>query len=1115
MLIKRKWLAASIVAALGAAGATAIQFTDATLPSFLSGDGTGAGSVNTPKATGGDESTLETRRDLYIVVLDEEPLATYRGGVAGIDAPDRKTTARGESRIDVQGEDAKRYVAYLQDVQQDRVADLGRAVGRPLQVQKHMQHALNAVVTRLTADEAKTLAAQPGVSLVEAYTEYALDTDIGPGLIGAEPVWTGTTPGESRRFQGEGVVVGIIDSGINFGSPSFSVVDPVDGYRHVNELGAGKYLGTCAPGGVDAGRCNDKLIGGYDFVCDVQTDATNPSLTICNQPTVYREEPGFGDTNSHGTHVASTAAGNRRSVVYKGTPLRISGVAPRANIVAYDACYTSVTTGQGLCPNVSTVASINQAVADGVVDVINYSIGGGTSPWSDAVSQAFLNASGAGIYVAAAAGNSGPGPNTTGHHQPWVGTTAASQHGRGDFAYIMDVTSPAPVPATLRNLVLVEGGGSPSPSASLPATTPLRVSARINAVDDGCAAFTPGTFTGAIAVVRRGTCAFSIKVDNAVAAGAVAVVIANNQAGAISPSVPGVAVPVFSLSQAVADALRDFAAANGNALTASIPMGAVPQPNRADQLAGFSSRGPAANWGVLKPDLTAPGVNILAAVAGTTLTGSENAIGLLSGTSMASPHHAGSAALVRQARPGWTVAEIKSALMMTATPDVLLEDGATAANPLARGSGRIRIDQAIQAGLVLNETKDRYVAANPATGGNPAQLNLPNLVNGACVDRCVFTRTFRNTLSFRQSWSARVEGLSATVTPALFSLEPGATATVRITVHAASIAANSQFNFGTVILQPQAAGNPNQPVLRMPVAVAVRPPAVQLPAEVNVTVPAGGSASTTLPVGNSGGSRLLFTTSATGTGTVTIASTLPTAAGSGFRSSRYTDQTNPPGQYAADDFVVQDTMQLSTLIADGFLLTTTPLATATQSITWSIYPDAAGRPAGNPETGAAAAVWSYTALPTARGVGTANSTISLDLAAAGQNVTLPPGRYWLVVNARTTLANRWVWYASDTRAASSLPGLATITPAAGPWAAQPGFPGLSWLVDARAACGAPWLGTLTPAGGQVVPGASTNLMVPVNAAGLAPGRYSGYACVASNDPARPRVAVRVSLNVTP
>ena len=88
--------------------------------------------------------------------------------------------------------------------------------------------------------------------------------------------------------------------------------------------------------------------------------------------------------------------------------LAVDGVAPRANIIAYDVCYTNTSTGQGLCPNVSSAAAVNQAIADGVVDTLNFSIGGGTLPWSDAVSLAFLSAVDAGIYVAASAGNSGP-----------------------------------------------------------------------------------------------------------------------------------------------------------------------------------------------------------------------------------------------------------------------------------------------------------------------------------------------------------------------------------------------------------------------------------------------------------------------------------------------------------------------------------------------------------------------------------------------------------------------------------------------------------------------------------------------------------------------------------
>ena len=191
-------------------------------------------------------------------------------------------------------------------------------------------------------------------------------------------------------------------------------MDPIDGYQHVNPLGAGNYLGTCQPGGPDAGRCNDKLIGGYDFVCNLPAPV-GVGYTYCSATGYFREEPGFGDTNSHGSHVAATAAGNHRDALYKGATRRISGVAPRANIVAFDVCYHDLASGGGSCPNTAALSAIDQAVADGVVDVINFSISGGVMPWSDAISLAFLNAVDAGIYVAVAGGNSGPGPSTVNH----------------------------------------------------------------------------------------------------------------------------------------------------------------------------------------------------------------------------------------------------------------------------------------------------------------------------------------------------------------------------------------------------------------------------------------------------------------------------------------------------------------------------------------------------------------------------------------------------------------------------------------------------------------------------------------------------------------------------
>lgn len=768
--------------------------------------------VSTPAAAPGKAANSQ---GTFIVVFNEAALGAYAGNVAGLAAPQRRPDKNGKLRLDVKGAQATAYVRYLEGRQALQENAIAAAIGRQPAVRMRMQHAVNAIVTDLSVAEAARVKGLPGVMLVEAYREYPMSTDIGPQLIGVEPVWNGTNPGASAQYQGEGVVFGIIDSGINFGAPSFAATDPADGYQHVNPLGTGNFLGSCKPGEVDEGRCNSKLIGGYDFVC-------GPPGNQCGV-TGISEEPGFGDNNGHGSHTASTAAGNRRTVAFRGNTRNISGVAPRGNVVAFDVCYTNAA-GQGLCPNVSAVASINQALADGLVDVFNYSIGGGQQPWSEAVALGFLSASNAGIYVAASAGNSGPGPNTMGHLAPWVASTAAAQHGRGDFAPLMQVTGPGTIPPSLTSIILNEGSGGVPHTAALPATTPLRVSAGIDAVDDGCAAFADGAFTGAIAIVRRGSCAFSIKVNNASAAGAIAVVIANNAPGAIIPSAPGTTVRVFGALQSDGNALRDFAAANPMA-TAMIGFPAAALPNTADALAAFSSRGPAGTFNLVKPDVTAPGVLVLATVAGPTITGFENAVNLLSGTSMSSPHQAGAAGLIRQARPSWTVPEIKSALVMTAKQEVFLEDEVSAANPFARGGGRIRVDAAINAGLVLNETGANYLAANPANGGDVTTLNQPSMANRNCVATCTFTRTFRNTLPTAQLWIPRVEGLNATVSPALFKVRPGASVNVTVTVDSSAIPENGAFSFGTLVLESSTLrAQPARPTLRLPIAIAKQAP---------------------------------------------------------------------------------------------------------------------------------------------------------------------------------------------------------------------------------------------------------------------------------------------------
>ncbi|MDQ3494417.1 MAG: S8 family serine peptidase [Pseudomonadota bacterium] len=812
-----------------------------------------------PDATRSSASAQQSPH-AHIVIFREAPLATYQGERPGLAAPPRHASGKRKGKIDVHSGPAKAYVNDLRNRQRNHENSLARTLGRPLQVNLRMQHAVNAVVTVLSPAEAAQVKRDPNVLLVEGYREYALDTDAGPLLIGAPTVWnsgSGLPPGlrtdESGPAKGEGIVFGILDSGINFGSPSFAAIDGL-GYQHTNPLGTGNYLGTCTAGQVDDGRCNDKLIGGYDFVCGA------PAFQ-CGRPNI-REEPGFGDTSGHGSHTASTAAGNHRDTTFRGAAVQLSGVAPRGNIIAYDICYTNTATGQGLCPNVSAVAAVNQAVADGVVDVINYSIGGGAAPWNEAVSLTFLNASDAGIYIAASAGNSGPGAGTLGHNEPWTASTAAATHNRQGFEFFFSVTGPSPVPPALTTILLRPGSGGVAHTSAIPGTTPLVVSPTFNAANDGCVAFPAGTFQNAIAVITRGSCSFSTKANSAAAAGAIAIVIANNQAGLITPSVPGTTIPAFMVFQDDGIAIRDFAAGKSNA-TAGIGYPALVIPGTPDVLASFSSRGPAP-FDLLKPDLTAPGVNILAAYAGSTITGFAQLIDMISGTSMASPHQAGAAGLIRQLHPSWSVPEIKSALALTATQGVLLQDGVTPANAFASGSGRVQVDLAARAGLVMHETTANYLAANPNAGGDPATLNQPSMARGDCSSSCTFTRVFRSTRKNSQAFLVSLEGLGGSVSLGKINVKASGTQTLQVTIDGSQLPANGLWQFGALVLTPEKPGANSSPTLRLPIAVKVPAPVIPL---LNLTGLSGAAGSdqfyqVTVPTGAS--SLIVRTSGGTG-----------------------------------------------------------------------------------------------------------------------------------------------------------------------------------------------------------------------------------------------------------
>lgn len=1116
-LLRNRWAALGVVAMGAAAAAASVHFLGTNQSESSQAGAAGAGSDLPESAQDvGDQARDE---QTYIIVYKERPLATYEGELPGLAAPARlqrkggagaatQRSARG--RIDVKGAAARNYVRYLQGQHAVHEGRINASVGRKLSFRMRMQHAINGSVVHMTAAEAQRVAALNEVELVEPYREYKQVTDLGPGLINAPAVWSGGA-GHSA-YRGEGMVVGIIDSGINFGSPSFAATAQ-DGYSHTNPLGAGVYLGTCATGGADEGRCNDKLIGGYDFVCNFGT------ARHCTTSS-SREEPGFGDTNSHGSHVASTAAGNPTKVRFNSSDFNISGVAPRANIVAYDACFTDVASGGGLCPNVSTLAAVNQAIADGVVDVINYSIGGGNSPWTESVSLAMLNATEAGIYVAAAAGNDGPDLDSASHFEPWTATTAASQTGRGGLSFFAQITGPGIVPEALRAIALTPGNSGVSATVAPLATTPLRMSAGIDGANDGCETLPVDFYKDSIALIRRGTCAFTQKVNNAASAGAIAVWIANNVEEDISPTVTDTTIPTFGLTKGVGDSIRDFITASAGTATATFTVPPTFLPNMKNSVANFSSRGGPGRFSLLKPDVTAPGVRILAVVAGNTLTGFENAVDLEDGTSMASPHHAGAAALVKQAKPEWSVQEVKSALMMTANDDITERDGARAADGYARGAGLIQVDKAIRAGLVLSETKENFLAANPATGGDVTALNLPSMANLSCGQSCTFTRVFRSTLTTRQSWSMKLQGVTGVVSPALITLGPGESKAVKVTVTTGGKPVDATGIHGKLVITPQA-GNTTQPVLQLPIAVVVQPPVIaSTPASPTLTLPQGGSGVLDLQIANRGSADLNWTLQASGRGVRDIVSQL-NVTGNGRISTHFTDPSASNGRaiLAADDFTVTETTELSAIDARGFMVGSGDKISDVTDITWTIYRNGNNAPQGNPETSPQLAVFRHVAKVGAPGVitsgGIQDANMTLDLAAAGQSVILEPGRYWVVVSPRISFSRRWAWLISST-GDSAVRSLTVNNNGGGNWTNLANSTlGLAFRARGRHNCGATWLGAATRTTGKVVAGSSLPTQLRVNAVGLAPGSHTGYVCVASNDPVTPTLAVRVNLTVTP
>lgn len=722
------------------------------------------------------DAAFTARADnVYIITFSEVGLLEYQGEIQGLarTAPDSATG----QRLNRHSAAARDYEAYLESSREAHRASIESVLSRPLDITHSYGITFNGIATDLTAAEAAKIAGLPGVKSVEPAGVYYLDTYRGPSFMGADKVWDGSSTPTGIGDRGRGVTVGIIDSGANSGHPSFAN-DPSCGFS----------------------AAEPKLIA---------VDCSSSSGGICTG-----SNPQAASGNGHGVHTAGTVAGNTIDNSASPAPavpdnVTVSGVAPCATVYSYLVC------GGSTCNGAWVAAGIQNAVADNV-DVINFSISGGTSPWSSSDNdRRFLDAVGNGTFVVASAGNTSPTvTNPVGqvnHRGPWVMSVAASSQdviiGPG-----ISLSGPGTPPADTQAVALRPG--STTNAASTPTWTdkPVKTYAANIEACTAAGVIPAGTFTGAVAVVRRGTCPFTEKITNAYNAGADMVIIGNNQFGSLSMDTTGAAsVPAYSMSQSGGDAIIAFVNANPTQSTGDVePI--VAGTRMGDVLADFSFRGPTPGSlaDLTKPDITGPGVDIYAA----TDPGSGQ-YELMSGTSMSGPHVAGAGALMKGVHPGWSPMEIRSALMMTAKRDGVRENGTSPWNIDDVGSGRVNVAKAAMAGLTMDETKANFLAANPSGGTlNIKQLNLPALRNMACNSSCTWTRTVKNRLATAGTWtvgSTTDPRFLVSASPSSFTLAPGAVQTITFTASpTVNITTTTGIAFGYVTLTEASGLSPQQ-----------------------------------------------------------------------------------------------------------------------------------------------------------------------------------------------------------------------------------------------------------------------------------------------------------------
>jgi hypothetical protein len=783
---------AGAAAPVSAAPQSAGTFTATPLSVTDQGQGFKAASSKLAKT---DPSLLGLRSAApvnVVVKLDYDAAASYRGTINGLPATSPAVTKKSFSPS---SDAVRKYTGFVQGVEQ-RFLDALRASVPEATLGRSLRTVFGGIALTVPGDKVAELLKLPGAVAVQKDKLERVQTDSSPAFIGAPTIYRQL--GQTAADAGKGAIVGVLDTGAWPEHPSF--VD--HGNLPAPPPKADGTPRTCNYGDNPLTPADDP------FVCQRKLISGQPFLDTYNR-VVGGEVYGNSarDSNGHGTHTSTTSAGGP---VSGANPLGIvrgdiHGIAPGAHVAMYKVC------GVQGCFQSDSVAAVGQAIADGV-DVINFSISGGVDPYTDAVELAFLDAYAAGVLVSASAGNNGPGAATVNHNGPWVLTVAASTQTR-TFRSTVTLRGAAAT-ATVSGATITAGISSPLPVV-------LGSAAPYN--NAGCTSPAPaGLFTGKIVACERGTGRIA-RGFNVLQGGAAGMILYNTTPADIATDNHW--LPTVHIDQANATTLLNFLAANPGA-TASFPQGGK-TTWQGDRVTWFSSRGPGGDF--LKPDVTAPGIHILAGNTPTpespTLGPPGNLFQSIMGTSMSSPHAAGSAALVAALHPTWTPGQIKSALETTAkTAGVTKSDGVAPADPFDVGGGRVDLTKAGDPGLTFDETAANYAAGATNPLGR-VHLNTPSVNATTMPGVLTTTRRARNVtdrnLTYRVTTSAP-SGVSISVSPAVFTLMPGQQVNLNITISAPTVA-DGQY-FGRIDLDHTGGARD----LHLPVAFVKRQGAVTL-----------------------------------------------------------------------------------------------------------------------------------------------------------------------------------------------------------------------------------------------------------------------------------------------